>query len=664
MKRIIVFILVGILWNSSVFGQLLTVGNQKIDKEEFIRLYEKNMPNADFSERSLNTYLNLLINYKLKVQQAKDLNLEQLPHVQRELRNHAGELAKPFLTDQVFLEKLLREAYEYSLQDIHARQIMIRLSPHAKPQDTLVAYRTAMRIRERLVRGEDFDKVAAEESEKSSMITINNRQERQIGFSDLRYFSSFSTPYSIEKFVFNSQVGDFSMPLRTDLGFHIVQILDRQSTLGRIHASQIFLNVANADDEDRIKRRADSIYHLITGGTRTFEDMARQFSDDRVSGMRGGRMAEFNVTRADPTFISHLYKMPIEVVSRPFRSVDGYHIVIIHSVGEIISFEEMQPELMFRLQRDPARSEMVRQSFINSLKKEYPIVETRGALQEFMSGLIPEEITGFWDYEPDKNANLPLVKVGSITTTFGDFGKIIESHQSDFNFEHEDFSTFVQRAYNRYIEDLLILNETENIEKKHPQFRLAMNSYRDDVLAFEITEQEVWRKASEDTIGLYEFYESQKHCFMFPPRIQALIFKYDVRRINTDDVRRFLEGSYRRRHSAEQIIDQANKNFDPRYISVTLNVLEPGQNKIADRVDWTRPGLSRDVTTGGFEKGFVFIYDYYPETCKSLEEVRGTVVGMYQEVLEQQWVEDLKRKYPVVVNQAEFQSLIRRRTSN
>jgi len=642
-----------------MFGQLLTVGNQKISKEEFIRLYEKNIPNANFSERSLNAYLELLIAYKLKLQEANDLNIDQLPHVQRNLRNHANQLAQPFLTDPVLLEKMLLEAYDHSLQDAHARQIMVRISPFARPQDTLAAYRTALRIRDRLVRGENFEKVAAEEAEKSNTIMVGSRQERQVGSSDLRYFNAFAMPYSVERFAFNSKIGEFSMPLRTEFGFHIVQTLDRQPTLGRINASQIFLHVADKADEETIRRRADSLHFLITNGTRTFEDIARQFSDDRISGIRGGRMAEFNVTRVDPQFIAHLYRMPIEVMSRPFRSGDGYHIVIIHNVGNVATYEELRPELHFRLQQD-SRAEIVRQSFVNSLRKYYPITEVKGALNDFASRLDSMEITGFWSYEPDEYSHLILVNVGTITATYGDFGRFIENNQMNYNFEHEYFMTFIERNYRRYKENLLILNETENVGKKHEEFNQAFKAYRDAVMVFELSDQRVWQKSTEDTAGLHDFYESQRSCFQWPARIQALIFKYDVRHVSTENVRRFLEGSFRRRLSPEQIIDQANRNFDPKHISVTMNVLEPGQNKIADRVDWTRLGLSRDVATGGFQKGFVYIYNFYPATCKSLDEIRGTIVGMYQEVLEQRWVEELRRTYSVHVNREEFESLIKR----
>ena len=658
MNRFCIFIVV-LLWNLSVFGQLLTVGNQKVSQEDFVRLYKKNILNPTFSEQSLREYLDLLITYKLKVQEAVDLNLEQLPHLQRELNNYASQLAQPYLTDLNFLEKMLRDIHNYSLQDVHARQIMVRCPPFSRPQDSLNAYRTALRIRERLVRGEDFDKVAKEESEKSELVALGSRQERRISSSDLRYFSALSMPYSIENFAFNARVGDFSTPLRTEIGFHIVQILDRQPTLGRINASQIFLNISDEDQAETIRLKADSLYYLITSGTKSFEELARQYSDDRTSGMRGGRMAEFNVTRADPAFIAQLYKMPLEVVARPFRTRDGYHIVIIHSLGDVADYQEVRSELLFRLQRDP-RADLIRQSFVNSLRKDYPIVEIGGALKNFASQLDSMEIMGFWEYERDNYSDSALVKVGSIIATYADFGRLIEDNQTNYNFEQEDFMAFIERNYRRYIDDLLVLNEEQNIGKKHPQFNLDFETYRNDVLAFEITDLRIWKKSNEDTVGLYEYYESQKHCFMWPARIQALTFRYDVRYINTNDVRKFLEGSYRRRHSAEQIIEQANRNFDPKHISVTINVYEPGQNKIADRVDWTRPGLSPDVATGGFEKGFVYIYNHYPSTCKSLEEIRGTIVGQYQDFLEQQWVDELKRKYPVHVNQNEFESLIKR----
>jgi peptidyl-prolyl cis-trans isomerase SurA len=437
------------------------------------------------------------------------------------------------------------------------------------------------------MRGENFDKVAEEESENSEMVMVGSRQEKQIRATDLHYFNAFAMPYSIEKFAFNSRIGEFSMPLRTELGFHIVETLDRQPTLGRINASQIFLNVPDESEEETIRLRADSLYHLIISRTRTFEEIARQFSDDRISGMRGGRMAEFNVTRADPIIIKHLYQMPVEVVSRPFRSGSGYHIVIIHNVGEVAEFEDLRSELLFRLQRD-ARAEIIRQSFANLLRKEYPVIEPRGALRNFVNTLDSSEITGFWAYEIDDWSDSVLVKVGTITATFEHFGMHIENNQLNYNFDDEYFMTFIERNYRRFVEDLLIRNEAENVGNKHEEFNRDFSEYRDAVMVFELTNQRVWRRSTEDTLALYDFYETQRDCFQWPARIQALIFRYDVRHINTENVRRFLEGSFRRRHTAEQIIDQANRNFDPRHISVTVGVYEPGQNRIADRVDWTR----------------------------------------------------------------------------
>ena len=644
---------------SNAFGQLLTVGNQKVSTEEFIRLYQSNIPNANFSERSLRAYLDLLIAYKLRVQEAENQNIDQLPQIEELLTNHAGQLVQPYLTDRILLEEMLLEAFEHSLQDVHARQIMLRVPFSASSEDTLAVYREALRIRNRLIKGEDFDQVANEETEKSELIRVGSREERQVSTSDLRYFNAFSMPYVIEKFAFNSEIGEFSMPLRTSVGYHIIQTLDRQPTLGRINASQIFLSVPDLSEEENIRLRADSLHTLIISGTYTFGEIARQFSDDRISGVRGGQMAEFNVTRACPRFIYNLYRMPLEVVSRPFRSGDGYHIVVIHSVGEVVSFEDVRPELLFRLQRDP-RADLIRQSFINSLKEEYPVVQFQNALVNFANRLDPNEIMGFWSYQRDDWSDSILVKVGYRAATFGDFGQFIEDNQMNFNFGQELFMTFIERNYRLFIEDLLILNKADYIKENNEEFARDFNAFREAVMVFEVTNQRVWRKAAEDTAGLRRFFESQQHRFIRPPRIQALVFSYDVRHISTESVRRFLEQSRRRRLSPEQIIEQANRNFNQSHINVILGVFEPGQNRIVDRVDWTRRGLSPDVATGGFEKGFVYIQNFFPAGPRPFDEVRGALIGMYQDYLEQTWLEELRRRYTVYINQVEFENLIKR----
>ncbi len=664
-KRIIIYfcfcLCFGLAPLSTVFGQLLTVGDQKVSREEFVASYEKNAPTTTYTENSLRDYLERMIVYNLKVQEAFAKGIDKQPQIQSELENYAAQLAQPYLTDQELLESMLQEIYDYSSQDVHARQIMVRCSPYASAQDTLAAYKLAMHIRSRLLKGEDFNEVAAEESEKSAEVEVNSRQEKQVSSSDLRYFSSFTLPYNLEKFAFNAKKGDFSMPLRSDFAYHILQVLDRQPTLGKINASQIFLSVQEDDsDEEAVKRKADSLYFLITSGKKSFEEVARQYSDDKHSGMRGGRMAEFNVTRVAPKFVENLYKMPIEVVSRPFRDAQGYHIVIIHSVSGIDDYKTLRPELLFRLSRD-ARATLIKQSFVNKLLKIYPLVENKDALKKFASSVDSTLLDGWWEYEPDENADSVICRVGDLTMTFAQFGKVINDNQMDY---HQDvgelFMTFIERNYRNSIGELAIQCEMKNIDKKYVEYARALDEYSDGILAYEITNQEVWERSSMDTTGLYDYYESQKHCYMWPARIQALIFKYDIRHINTELVGKFLVSAYKKRLSSDQIIEQANKNFDPRYISVTVNVYEPGQNKFADRVNWTQMGLSQDIAAGGFEKGFVYIYHYYPATCKSLEDVRGIMVGQYQQVLENEWIKELKAKYKVSVNEAEFRDLIKR----
>ena len=659
MKQLCLFIIIGFLWSSSAFGQLLVVGTQNISKEEFVRLYKKNIPEANFSERSLRAYLELLIAYKLRLQEAMDLNIDQLPHIQTQLTNHANQLILPYLTDGEMLERMLLEAYEHSLQDVRARQIMVRVPFSATPQDTLSAFEKAMHIRSRLMNGEDFRTVATEESENSQLIMVGHRQERRVSFSDLGYFNAFSMPYSIEKFAFSSEIGEFSMPLRTAVGYHIVQTMDRQPTLGRINASQIFLSVSSADQAEAVRRKADSIFDLITSGRSSFAENARLYSNDRISGVRGGQMAEFNVMRACPEFIYNLYRMPIGVVAPPFASSDGYHIVFIHSLGYALEFEDVRAELLFRLQRDP-RAELIRQSFVESLSARYAVREIPNALERFANRLDPNDIMGFWMYEPDEMSSLALVNVGDQTATFGEFGAFIQDNQMNFDFGNEPFMAFIERNYRLFIEEMLISNEAENVKQTNENFIRDFNAFREGAMVFEITNKRVWRRAVEDTAGMREFFGTQQHRFIRPARIQALVFTYDVRHVDTQSVRRFLEQARRRRLGPEQVVEQANRNFNTNHISVIFGTFEPGQNRIVDRVDWSQMGLSRDIATGGFEKGFVYIHDFLPPEPRAFEEVRGIIAGQYQAYLERTWIERLRRKYTVIVNQTEFENLIKR----
>ena len=115
----------------SIAGKPVTVG-------EFMSIYQKNNVRGEaIDKKSMDDYLDLFINFKLKVLQAEQLGLDTVSSFIKELDGYRDQLAKPFFTDEATLNSLIQEAYERKKLDLRASHIYFRVKPDATAQDTL-----------------------------------------------------------------------------------------------------------------------------------------------------------------------------------------------------------------------------------------------------------------------------------------------------------------------------------------------------------------------------------------------------------------------------------------------------------------------------------------------------------------------------------------------
>ena len=199
---------------------LLSVGGDDVTKSEFERVYKKNnTKDLAYDRKSIDDYLQLYINYKLKVKEAIELGMDTMQSFKDELSGYRKQLAQPYLVDKEVTDKLVKEAYDRLQWDIRASHILIFCSPDAKPQDTLAAYNKIMKIREDLIKGDDFSKEAKAKSE--------DKSAKDNG-GDLGYFTALSMVYSFETAAYNAKVGEVTMPVRTRFGYHLIKVTDRR----------------------------------------------------------------------------------------------------------------------------------------------------------------------------------------------------------------------------------------------------------------------------------------------------------------------------------------------------------------------------------------------------------------------------------------------------
>jgi peptidyl-prolyl cis-trans isomerase SurA len=195
MKQIFISLLM-IVVSLTVLAQedsevILEVGDEKVTTAEFLHIYTKNNRHQELSYAldSLKAYMDLFVNFKLKVVEAKSLGLDTVKSFRSELNGYRNQLAQPYLTDKSVEEELVREAYERSKYDVKASHILIKLDPEITGKDTLEAYQKAESVREKILEGADFETLAKKYSEDESV---------RYNKGNLGYFTVFGMVYPFE----------------------------------------------------------------------------------------------------------------------------------------------------------------------------------------------------------------------------------------------------------------------------------------------------------------------------------------------------------------------------------------------------------------------------------------------------------------------------------
>ncbi|RYD70133.1 MAG: peptidylprolyl isomerase, partial [Sphingobacteriales bacterium] len=269
---------------------VFSVNGEPVSLREFKYIYEKNNaadPNL-YKTQNLRDYLDLYINFKLKVKEAHDLGLDTTDKFVKEFNGYRNQLAQPYLTDRNVSQGLIDEGYTRLKEELRATHILIPVNMEASPKDTMDAYNKALEVYNKAIKGDDFEALAREYSKDPSV--ANNG-------GDLGYFTAFQMIYPFESAAYNmKKVGDISKPVRTRFGYHVIKLTDRRPYRGEIQVRHILINSNEYDSKEKkqiAKNKIDSLYSLLQKGA-DFAALARQHSDHAQSKASGGDLPNFN----------------------------------------------------------------------------------------------------------------------------------------------------------------------------------------------------------------------------------------------------------------------------------------------------------------------------------------------------------------------------------
>jgi len=658
-----------ISFSTFVFGQssldkktLVTIGNEKVTVGEFMRVYDKNNNQADAeSAAAMTEYLDLFINFKLKVAEAEELKLDTLPSFVKELSGYRAQLAKPYFIDETVNEALLKEAYERKLSDIRASHILIMVDANATPQDTLAAYNKIVKIREEIMAGKDFAEAAVAYSDDPSAKdreAIPNKQRFRPGNKgDLGYFTVFNMVYPFESAAYNTPVGTVSLPVRTQYGYHLLKVTDKKEALGTAQVAHIFipLKMPPTDEElAQAQEKINNIYQKIVDGM-PFEDAVVAYSEDKGSARNKGQLSKFTCNRVVPQFVLAAQALEVGEVSEPVRTQYGFHIIKLLSLERPGTFEEEAPKLKERLAKDK-RAHKSEEAVISQIKTDYKLkIYEKGKLAVFAaidSTILEKKFVADSLGEMHK----PIMKIGKVKYYQDDFAKYAELQQRPQ--ENMDKDVYLQRLFDDFVDEKCLDYMDDNLEEIYPEFADLMKEYHDGILLFNLTDEKVWTKAVKDTVGLEKFFNDHRSDYMWGERVDATI--YHIR--NKKDVP--LVKIIIEENESDGDIAQVLDRDSIKSVRILPDTYEKGDNKFIDQVEWKQGNIQEIDSDVEDRVTFVKIRKVRPPVAKKLDEARGLVTADYQNYLEEQWVEQLKAKYPVVIHEEILQKMLAEKASN
>ena len=615
----------------------MTIHDREVSLDEFERIYKKNNSSAALEQQTVEEYLELFINFKLKVIEAEELGMDTTQSFLKEFNGYKKQLAKPYLSDQEEVDAMVQEAFERAQKEVRARHILIRISPDAPPEDTLRVYNKVIEIRNRILAGEDFGTVAKATSDDPSAKT---------NAGVLGWFTVFRMVYPFENGAYNTKKGEVSMPVRTRFGYHLINITDVRPARGEIRVAHIMVvapETMNDEQKADAKKRVYNLYDSIQAG-KDFAEMARKYSEDGGSASRGGELPWFGTGRMVAPFenVSFALANPGDI-SEPVQTSFGWHIIKLLEQKKYDDFENAKADLKANVTKSD-RNAYSKKAMVERIKKKNNFSENRENLYPFYSVVDSTIFIHKWDASKAAGLNDLLFTVGDKQITQQDFAAFLADRQAS---TRKNLEVLVDNLYDIFVEEQVLQYEEDKLPEKYPEFKYLVQEYHDGILLFDLTDQMVWSKAVEDSVGLEAFYAENKSNYMWEKRLDATLITCRDNEV-AEFARNLLGKKKRKRPAPEEVQSLAFTEFnDSTCLSFETKKYEREDHPLVEKMDWDKP-LSDNMEEDG-KVIFLAKHKVLKPEPKKLDDCRGIVTADYQNYLEKEWIESLRTKYPYQV---------------
>ena len=620
---------------------LFYYGQDSVSVKEFLRAYGKNNTGGQ-SEKALREYLDLYIASRLKIKEAREEGYDTLPQIVADLQNLRNQIAQAYINDRSSVDKMVDEAFTRSQKNVRIAHIFIRHTEDPSIADQKKAAVTAA------LKTMDFAELAKKYSDDPSA--------KKNG-GDLGWITVFSLPYALENLAYSTPVGGHSPFYRSKAGYHLFRNLGERRDPGRMKASQILLAFPPGADEaskKQIKKLADSIYNRLLKGD-DFGKLASEFSNDVVSAASKGLMQEFGAGQFDPEFETAVFTLKTDgAITKPFLTSYGYHIVKRESKKP---FTNVRSETVLQSLREKVeqsdRINAIREALAIKVRNQAGFKQTEKGGSRDLYQFTDSIFAGKTTYSsPGLDLQTTVIQLGKDEYKAQDW----ISHVQVNRYKPDGFTIkSYQELWNEFIDAMTLKFYEAHLEDFNDEFRHQLTEFSEGNLFFEIMQRKVWGPAQSDSAALVRFYDQNRSSYFWKQSADAVIFYAS----EPSAAQSFISELKKKPSAWQSLLASNNSSIAADSSRVELSQI-PNPTKLA-----IKPGVVTNALVNKTDNtaSFALILRMYnkPEP-RSYEEARGLVINDYQNQLEKEWVESLKKKYPVRINNKALEQLVKNKS--
>ena len=203
---------------------------------------------------------------------------------------------------------------------------------------------------------------------------------------------------------------------------------------------------------------------------------------------------------------------------------------------------------------------------------------------------------------------------------------------------------FVETTAEQYYKDRL--------ESMNENFRYQIKEFSEGSLLFEVMERKIWSVAPTDSAALVNFYTGNKTKYKWQPSVNAIVFNCSDTSVANRALLLMKKDPLKWKDSMD--------GFNGTALADSGR-FEFNQLPVTEQRGFTTGTFTPVITnTNDGSSSFCYIVKVYnTEDQRSFDEAKGLVINDYQLLLEEQWINQLKKKYPVKVNEAVVKGMVK-----